>query len=579
MKKSLRPGILAVRAVNQYRRREVFAYLGLRYYLENTAARSDTWARQVATDLVLTRTNTPYFQAQHFKEITESGDVIHRPIYLPGANEALAEATLMNECASRHGFTNPASVYSYQLNDGDDRSGIFRPYTKGLHARHHSIAKACESCPDGVVRYTDIKRFYPSISSELALGAWRKKCEQTELPTHYRELGEKIIDDHGVAGGNENKGILTGPMFSHLIGNLIMGELDVDSAELSAKYFRYVDDITLVGSRAEVEQSLQTIRSKIEDMGFELHNSESSKCIDVSAKDWLKGRHDFQSSQNAISWMTLIGDLKRFLLANPDKRQALQNTFHDEDFRIPVQDYSGAIYESSFLEKIEYWARQPWFRRNVANVSIESLMTQARWLRKHYEDEFRELAQYAQEQEGFDRKRCIPKLRYRLGRLVYLGTEDTLSSLYSVATELPELQFHASVMQAVATGHIDHILTLGTNAAQAAAQPLKVSGRPVKTSLPDFSLAAEQSFAVFLLNDVSVQRNLEQDNTSELMRFAKSGTDFGMMKSSDPFIREIACLHGLSEKPRHSGLLETVFDIDEDLALDAIEQLQQSLPS
>lgn len=52
-----------------------------------------------------------------------------------------------------------------------------------------------------------------------------------------------------------------------------------------------------------------------------------------------------------------------------------------------------------------------------------------------------------------------------------------------------------------------------------------------------------------------------------------------MMKSSDPFIREIACLHGLSEKPRHTGLLETVFDVDEDLALDAISQLQQSLPS
>lgn len=579
MKKSLRPGIFAVRAVNQYRRREVFAYLGLRYYLENTAARNDTWVKHVATDLVLTRTNTPYFQAQHFKEVTELGDVIHRPIFLPGANEALAEAALMNECASRQGFANPACVYSYQLTDGDDRSGIFQPYTKGLQARHHSIAKACESRSDGMVRYTDIKRFYPSISSALALAAWRKKCEQTKLPAHYRELGEKIIHDHGVAGGNGNKGILTGPMFSHLIGNLIMGELDADSAELSAKYFRYVDDITMVGSQAEVEKSLRTIRSKIEDMGFELHDSESSKCIDVSAKDWLKGRHDFQPSKNATSWMTLIGDLKRFLLANPDKRQTLQDTFHAEDFRIPVQDYSGAIYESSFLEKIEYLARLPWFRRNVANVSIESLMTQARWLRKHYEDEFRELTQYAQEQDGFDRKRCIPKLRYRLGRLVYLGTEDTLSSLYSVSSELPELQFHASVMQAVATGHIDQILTLGTNAAQAAAQPLKISGRTVKTSLPDFSLAEEQSFAVFLLNGVTVQHNFDQDNTAELMRFAKSGADIEMMRSTDPYIREISCLHGLSKKPRHSGLLESVFDIDEDLAMDAIEQLQQSLQS
>ena len=92
MKEFLRPGILAVRAVNQYRRRDVIAYLGLRYYLENTAARSDIWASEVTTDLVLTRTNTPYFQAKHFKEKTELGNVIHRPIFLPGANEALAEA-------------------------------------------------------------------------------------------------------------------------------------------------------------------------------------------------------------------------------------------------------------------------------------------------------------------------------------------------------------------------------------------------------------------------------------------------------------------------------------------------------
>ncbi|MDI1276196.1 RNA-directed DNA polymerase [Methylobacter sp.] len=576
MKKSLRPGILAVRAVNQYRRREVFAYLGLRYYLENTAALSDTWARQVATDLVLTRTNTPYFQAQHYKEMTESGDVTHRPIFLPGANEALAEAVLLDECANRPGFANPKSVYSYQLNSGNDRSGIFKPYMDGLKHRHSKIAEACLRSPDGVVLFTDIKRFYPSISLELALAAWRKKCEQTKLPNHYRELGEKIINDHGIAGGSENKGILTGPMFSHLIGNLIMGELDTAADGLSAKYFRYVDDITLVGSQTDVNQSLQTIRSKIEDMGFELHNSESSKCFEVSTKDWLKGRHDFETNKNAISWMTLIGDLKRFLLANPDKRQALQNAFQTEGFRIPVQDYSKAIYESSLLEKIEYWAKRPWFRRNVTNVSIESLMTQARWLRKYHEDIFRELAQSTKDQQGFERKRGIPKLRYCLGRLIYLGTEDTLSSLYSVATELPELQFHASVMQAVATGNIDQILAMGTNVAQAVAQSLKASGKAVKILLP-FSPAEEQSFAVFLLNDVPVQH--EQDNASELMRFAKSGADLGMMKSSDPFIREIACLHGLSEKPRHSSLLETVFDVDEDLALDAISQLQQSLPS
>lgn len=579
MKKPLRPGVLAVRAVNQYRRREVMAYLALRYYLDNSAATSDTWAKQVAIDLVLTRTNAPYFKAQHFKEITESGDVNHRAIFLPGANEALAEAALLAECASHPGFSNPESVYSYQLNDGNDRSGIFKHYTIGLHARHLTIAQACEGSPDGIVLYIDIKRFYPDISLELALSAWQKKCEQTNLAARYREIGEKIINDHAIEGGHENKGILTGPMFSHLIANLVMAELDAESKCLPAKYIRYVDDITLVGSRAEVEQSLKTIRSKIEDMGFELHDKESPKSIEISTQEWLKGRHDFQPSKNSFSWMTLVGDLKRFLLANPHQGETLKKAFHAKDFRIPVKDYSEASYEGSFLETFEYWAKRPWFKSKVADVSIESLMKQALWLRKHYEDEFRELAQYAVNQEGFERKRCIPKLRYRLGRLVYLGTEDTLSSLHSLASEIPELQFHTAVMNSISTGNIDRLLSLGTNAAQAAAQPIRASGKTVNTTLSNLSIVSEQSLAVFLFNGVSVQRNFGQDKASELIRFAESGADLKMMKSQDLFMQEIACLHGVEEIPRHSGLLESVFDVDEDLAMDAIDQLQQSLPS
>jgi hypothetical protein len=87
--KRIRPGILAVRAVNQYRCRDVLTYLGLRYYLENSAARTDHWAQQVATDLVLTRAKAPYYCSHHFKETTGNGKIKHRPIFLPGANEAL----------------------------------------------------------------------------------------------------------------------------------------------------------------------------------------------------------------------------------------------------------------------------------------------------------------------------------------------------------------------------------------------------------------------------------------------------------------------------------------------------------
>ena len=58
-----RPGILSVRALNDFRRRDTLGYLGLRYYLANSAARTDEWARRVAVDLVMTRSSAGYFDA------------------------------------------------------------------------------------------------------------------------------------------------------------------------------------------------------------------------------------------------------------------------------------------------------------------------------------------------------------------------------------------------------------------------------------------------------------------------------------------------------------------------------------
>jgi hypothetical protein len=150
--KRLRPSILSARAVNQYRRRDVLTYLGLRYYLHNTAARTDYWARQVATDLVLTRTDLPYFRALHFKDSAPGGQVEHRPIFLPSANEALAEAALLDECANHpQAFANPTCVFSYELSRGEERKGIFQPYFGGLQKRHQAIAEACDAYPNGVV--------------------------------------------------------------------------------------------------------------------------------------------------------------------------------------------------------------------------------------------------------------------------------------------------------------------------------------------------------------------------------------------------------------------------------------------
>lgn len=578
--KRLRPGILAVRAVNQYRRRDVLSYLALRYYLHNEAARTDQWARQVATDLVLTRTDLPYLPVHHFKDLSSGAKVDHRLLYLPSANEALAEAALLDEC-SKHPqiFSNPACVFSYPLNSGNNRSGIFPHYSAGLRARHDAIAHACDDFQDGVVRYIDIKRFYPSIRTELALTVWRKNSEAAELAVRWRALGEKIIVDHGQLATGANPSILTGPMFSHLIGNLVLRELDDELANsLPARYFRYVDDITLVGSKQAVRDSLSIIRTRLGDLELEMHDDWSPKSLELAASEWSCGRNDFKQSRREISWMTLIGDLKRFLLANPDEHQRLHQAFQSEGFRIPVLDYSSAIFEHSYLDGFQRWISSQWFRRNVRKVSIGSLIQQARWLRSSYESEFNDLLEGFDKASAFERKRRIPKLRYRAGRLSYLATDDALASVAVKADTITELHLQALAMHATASGKLDQILELGTNAAQATAQPMRAGGKNATLNKANLTEAEQQALAVFRLNGVEVVRQSKNAPAeSELLKFSEFGSDTKLMTSGNGFIREISCLHGIANAPRHPEILESVFDEDEDFAIDAVEQLQQSL--
>lgn len=578
--KQNRPGILAVRAVNQYRRYDVLTYLGLRYYLENSAARTDQWAKQVATDLVLTRSHLPYFRTYHFKEATINGGIENRPIYLPCANEALAESALLEECAKHpQAFSNQSCVFSYQLNREENRSGIFVHYFEGLHARHKAIADACETYPDGVVQYIDIKKFYPSISTGMAISAWRQHSENADLLPRFRELGEKLVYDHGQIVRKNEKGILTGPMFGHFIGNLVFQELDEEfTSSLPAEYFRYVDDITLVGDLDAVEKSLKIIRERLDQVGFVLHDISSPKSIRESSDEWLKGRDDYQVDQNSASWMQFIGNLKRFLFYMPKERENLKNAFRDEGYRIPVRDYSIMARDRNFIGHISYWAKSSWFRSKLHAITIKSLLDQARTLRNSYEMEYRNLVDGANSLSGFERKRRVTKLRFHAGRLIYLATDDTLSSLWPLASGVPELHLHVKIMESMVSGKIDSLLALGSNAAQAAAQPLKAAAKECTTVLQRLPEAEELALAVFILNGLPVKR-LEPLLTgeSELMRFAVNGADPSLMKSVSPFIQEVACLHGIAEKPRHSELLEIAFDADEEFALDALDQLDSVL--
>lgn len=551
-------------------------YLALRYYLSNTAARTDRWVQAVAVPLVLRRTSKPYFASLHFKDVDEDGHIAHRVLHLPSANEALAEAWLLGECARLESFRNPENVYSYELSGPETTEGVFLHYFEGLKRRHKAIAGASRATQGGLVQYMDIRKFYPSLDAGLAAQAWQRFADRAAMTRDLRELGLKLLEDQAAASTDSRSAVLTGPMFSHLLANLVLRDLDLRFARLSSvRYFRYVDDIVIVGQSSDVERAQTEIRSELEALGLKLHAPGTKKDIRVPAEEWLESEHDFDEKTGAVTWKSMIGDLKRYLLINPRKRLLAAQAFYDEGFRLPIVDYSEAIRERGYVTRLMETARWIWVRRSIRQKNLKEIIEQARVLRSRFMRDLSDLLEAFSRSRDFGRKRLIPKIRYYSGRIAYLGDRQLVAAFAEELQHIPELQFHRAVLSAVGTRDVGTVVSLGVNAAQAAAQLLRAGRMHASLSRAPTTDAEIQGIAVFLLNGVPVDGAGDGNwRENELVRVAQARIGDELMQSSDAFISEFACLHGIAATPRHPTVLETAFDVDEDLSLDAITQLQ-----
>lgn len=428
---------------------------------------------------------------------------------------------------------------------------------------------------DGVVLYTDIKKFYPSIVSVDAVTAWVNACQQSEINNEYKKLGLKILENHKKVCEKDNtgKGLLTGPMFSHVIANLLLDRIDMEmNAISSGSYWRYVDDVVFVGSSEKVVLWREKLEEKFNELNLVLHDGD--KDFQVSCEEWLTGEFDFDSSIGN-EWVSLISNTKRFLLANPVKMQELQKVFQKNNIRIPVVDYSSAVKDSSYLQRFQDWMRKyKWATKSVKSITIDSLLSQANKCEESLNIQLVDLLEEDSSSSLYAEKRITPKLRYLSGRLLYLSNRQVLGRLGEMLMNRPDLYLIAKTMEAVSSRNFTDVLSMGVNVTHSAAQLVRAEGYMVVQIDKgiDLSPVVEQSLAVLVVN--GVQHDYEAINT-ELMQLAAADGIKDLMQSKNGFVKEFACLHGLSE-PRHQNVLDSAFDRGEDLAMDILNQLQSS---
>ncbi len=576
MLSNIHNSVLAVKALNQYRKRDVVAYLGLRYYLDNASARRNRWINEISSRLSIVQDKPAYLKTFHFKDIEKDGSYVYRDIYLPTPNEALAETALLTELSKHKEFKPKPYVYSYRFADKEEKDGTFQSYFIGFKERQTDIAKACWQVENGIVLYTDIKRFYPSIKTNDAVNVWQAYSRKSELPKHFAQLGEKLLNHHNQICDVDKtcKGLLTGPLFSHVIANLLLDEIDQKMYQLTnGQYWRYVDDVVLVGNQHEVVNWKAQLSLFMDELELELHTGD--KDFEVSSSEWLNGEHDFETPLGN-EWISLVADTRRFLIANPSATHTLAQAFNQHQIRLPVIDYSQAVYESSFLLKFRDWRRKyRWSFKAVKKITIPYLLNSAKLCKDSLLVQLSDILELPEPGSIYERKRRIPKIRYLAGRLVCLLEKEPLLELADKLCEYPELCLLSSTMRAVATNDVTEILKMGTNATQAVAQLIRFSEDNIiiKTEGFDFNVL-EQSLAILSFNGIEVDFE-DESEMSELRKLSLAKNIPKLMNSKDYFIQQFACLHGVN-KSRHNAMLDSAFDRDDELVLDIINQLQQS---
>ncbi|WIG98559.1 RNA-directed DNA polymerase [Myxococcus sp. SDU36] len=441
------------------------------------------------------------------------------------------------------------------------------PYFIWWKKRQVSIADSAKSTPNGLVAYFDIRQFYDSVPHTLTSSAWANHCETGQLAHKWRTLGDKLIADYQqIKPGNT--GLVAGPMFAHVLGNLILREVDnFLSATFPGSYFRYVDDIALVLNTRSIERATEVIRHALP-LGLRLHED---KTLGLDTADWIRITQSFPNETGTYFWAKLIGGIKYFLAARSNQAPVLRRILADNGFRIPIRDYSTSVGEIPYLQRLSARFRERWLSNHTFPQTPNDLLELAKIARHELQIRFERFTEEPP-QQGMLRKFQLQKIRYTATRLLYLGDPVRLPKIEAAIESTIEMSDISAIYKSLRTGDVSELLSYSSSVAQSAAQLLATDPKPLRCNVTSWRPELEAAWAVLNMNGIQFTADASSPPETPLVNFSTQSRN---ASTSDPYFEEVFALaRGTTIK--HETLLRTAFDYEEEHVLDAIRSLRSS---
>lgn len=367
-----------------------------------------------------------------FKGIGENGERQYRECLAPSPSTSAAEAFLINELVEIEQLFTTQNVYSYRLSR-KGASTNFRYFLPEYESRNTAILAGLSKSTGLVAVFFDIEKFYPSVDKrrmEISLLNFHATAKKSKDITVFIDFARNQLD-------KSPAGIPIGTELSHVLANIFLSELDQKLADrFGDKYFRYVDDITILCTVGEVSSVRAEVDKYIRDLGLR-PNIEKEEIFTYS--EWametatapVKGEDFFNYCKMLESWLKV----------EPTRLDSIRRSLRDEGFHIPIEKI---VARNSFRDELK-----------GDDLSIKEIISKTKKLRDEYKHAAAAISGVSRQNHT---RGSLQKARRAINPLFYLLDRSEYRVISEVAEGHPKLSVQREVSNAVIKNNCSSII-------------------------------------------------------------------------------------------------------------------------
>ena len=485
----------------------------------------------------------------------------YREVAVPSAFSALMEAEFFRMLPTDN--NNSKSVYSYRIPSRKVNSfRNFEYYYENYIQMNKSILSSMIKNKCDSVLIIDLKAFYPSVNTDDAIIAFR----------NAHSVYDSIVNTYSSC----QDGLPIGLDISHLIAQHYLKEFDeLLTSKFGDRYFRYVDDISIVCNKSDNIEITEYIQNKLPS-SLTINKDK----LDIASKaNWSAITNQVEERYKLDSFVTC---LSVFIFFNPELT-GLKTTLEENNFNLPLYKFSERVKTSTFNRFYNLLSKKR--LRLVSSIYRWSNQDLVNFLknRKAYHlnevtSSLSDISMYGSKKDIITRFR-IQNVKYHLSNLFYLLNDDELVEIQKQLPECDELYYFIAIVDALVEHDFKGLLELGSRHVSILAEMWLARGKgKIEIDFETLGELDNYSENIIYLSIIGV---LEIDVSSLVGKFTKSSEYnyvFTILNRNEiinnecDYVNEMQLLFSKYNDKQLKELLLSKFDKTDDVLFYALEE-------